>query len=69
LRNLNFALASPELLSFLQGSGALPNVVSSPCRPQVARPSPPPPAVAALPDNGPAPGLIPALPIPGATPE
>lgn len=68
LRNLNFALASPELLGFLQGTGALPNVVSSPCRPQVARPSPPP-AVAALPAPGaPAEG-IPALPLPGATPE
>jgi S1-C subfamily serine protease len=42
LRNLNFALASSELLDFLQEAGALPNVVSQPCRPQVARPSPPP---------------------------
>lgn len=68
LRNLNFALASPELLGFLQGSGALPNVVSSPCRPQVARPAAPP-ATAALPAPEASGGVIPALPLPGAAPE
>jgi S1-C subfamily serine protease len=69
LRTLNFALASAELLAFLQGTGALPNVVSGPCRPRVARPEAPP-LVASIPQPVPqttpdAP-LIPALPIPGA---
>ncbi|MDJ0993786.1 MAG: trypsin-like peptidase domain-containing protein [Dinoroseobacter sp.] len=48
LRNLNFALASAELLDFLQAAGALPNVVSQPCRPQVARPVAPPAAEVAV---------------------
>ncbi|MEM9393110.1 MAG: trypsin-like peptidase domain-containing protein [Pseudomonadota bacterium] len=47
LRNLNFALASTELLDFLQAAGALPNVVSQPCSPQVARPVAPPAAAIA----------------------
>lgn len=78
LRNLNFALASAELLAFLQGSGALPNVVSGPCRPQVARPEAPPmvasvPAPDLVPGTVPAPDLavplIPALPIPDGAAE
>jgi S1-C subfamily serine protease len=44
LRNLNVALASPDLLAFLAGSAAQPAVVTTPCRPQVTRPAPPPPA-------------------------
>ena len=42
LRNLNVAIASSEVLEFLDGSGAQPNVVSQSCQPQVMRPTPPP---------------------------
>ncbi|WP_425092546.1 trypsin-like peptidase domain-containing protein [Tropicimonas sp. S265A] len=69
LRNLNFALASSELLGFLQSAGALPNVVSQPCRPQVARPSPPPAEVAAAPAGAATATPVPALPAPTPTPE
>ncbi|MEM7721249.1 MAG: trypsin-like peptidase domain-containing protein [Pseudomonadota bacterium] len=44
LRNLNVALAASDLLSFLDGTGTRPTVVTNDCAPQVLRPSPPPAA-------------------------
>lgn len=50
-RTLNFALAAPDLMRFLAGTDALPNVVTEACAPRIARPAPP--ATAALaPKNG-----------------
>jgi S1-C subfamily serine protease len=43
MRNLNFALAAPDLLSFLAGTPAQPSLSEGPCRPQIARHAPPPP--------------------------
>lgn len=40
LRTLNFALASEDLLVFLEGTPAAPSVVEEACRPQVMRPEP-----------------------------
>ena len=45
-RTLNFALASSDLMRFLQGTDALPNVVTEACAPRIERPEPP--ATAAL---------------------
>lgn len=42
LRNLNFALATPDLLSFLAGTEAAPTVSGDGCAPLVARPMPVP---------------------------
>lgn len=42
VRTLNFALATDDLIGFLDGTGVTPDVVTQPCRPSVARPSPPP---------------------------
>lgn len=47
LRNLNFALSGEDLMSFLAGTAAIPNVVSAECIPLVERPSPPQSAEAA----------------------
>lgn len=62
LRNLNFALASSDLMTFLANTDALPEVVTQTCAPQIQRPQPP--ATAALEDGAadPAPGALPALP-------
>ncbi len=43
MRNLNFALATPDLLAFLDGTQAQPQLSEGPCQPRVARPAPPPP--------------------------
>lgn len=43
MRNLNFALAAPDLLSFLQGTPAQPSLSEGPCQPRVARHAPAPP--------------------------
>jgi len=43
MRNLNFALAVPDLLAFLEGTPARPTLSEGPCQPRVARPAPPPP--------------------------
>ncbi|MDZ7710618.1 MAG: trypsin-like peptidase domain-containing protein [Roseovarius sp.] len=43
MRNLNFALAAPDLLAFLSGTPAQPALSEGPCQPRVARPAPPPP--------------------------
>ncbi len=40
LRTLNFALASSDLMSFLETTSASPTVLSSSCTPQIARPAP-----------------------------
>ena len=40
LRTLNFALASQDLLTFLNGTPAATSVVEDACRPQVMRPEP-----------------------------
>jgi S1-C subfamily serine protease len=42
MRNLNFALSTPDLIDFLGASGALTSVVTQACQPVVLRPSPPP---------------------------
>ncbi|WP_428929765.1 trypsin-like peptidase domain-containing protein [Marinibacterium sp. SX1] len=39
LRNLNFALSGPDLVRFLEGTAALPSVVTSACAPRVKRAS------------------------------
>lgn len=44
LRNLNFALATDDLLAFLAGTDAAPQVSDTACTPLVARPSPALPA-------------------------
>ncbi|MEM9577284.1 MAG: trypsin-like peptidase domain-containing protein [Pseudomonadota bacterium] len=44
LRNLNFALATDDLLAFLQGTAAQPVVSGEACAPLVARPTPVPAA-------------------------
>lgn len=55
LRTLNFALASEDLLTFLQGTPAAPSVATEACTPEVTRPAPEPqeqeqdPVPAALP--------------------
>ncbi|MEM9551115.1 MAG: trypsin-like peptidase domain-containing protein [Pseudomonadota bacterium] len=41
LRNLNFALSGGDLIRFLEGTAALPTVVTSECVPRIERPSPP----------------------------
>ena len=41
LRTLNFALASADLLTFLEGTAAAPAVVGDACAPEVVRPAPP----------------------------
>lgn len=40
-RNLNFALSSGDLMRFLEGGAALPQVNSQPCQPLLARPEAP----------------------------
>lgn len=42
MRNLNFALATDDLMAFLAGTPAAPEVSSDACTPMVARPSPVP---------------------------
>lgn len=42
MRNLNFALAAPDLLAFLEGTPARPTISGDECQPRVARPTPPP---------------------------
>lgn len=49
LRNLNFALSTADLTRFLAGTGALPQVVTKACLPQVKRPVAPE-AVAVVPE-------------------
>lgn len=46
LRNLNFALSAGDLTRFLADTGALPQVVTQSCAPQIQRPTAPAPAVA-----------------------
>lgn len=41
LRNLNFALSAGDLMRFLSGTDALPQVISQTCQPLLARPQPP----------------------------
>lgn len=55
LRNLNFALSTSDLNRFLADTGALPQVVTQVCSPQVRRPAAPDGATAALPDPQPVP--------------
>ena len=50
MRNLNFALASDDLMAFLQGVQGLPDVSSEACVPYVARPSPPAPVASSDPN-------------------
>lgn len=42
MRNLNFALAAPDLLAFLRGTPAQPTLSEGACQPRVARPATPP---------------------------
>ena len=46
MRNLNFALATDDLLAFLAGTPAAPTVSGEVCEPLVARPTPVPVAAA-----------------------
>lgn len=66
MRNLNFALSGRDLMRFLQGTAALPQVVSTGCQPQVQRPTvaqaqsgtaTPPPVTTPLPPLQPLPPL------------
>jgi S1-C subfamily serine protease len=63
MRNLNFALSGGDLMRFLDGTEAVPTVVSSSCAPQVARPKVP---LARAEGSGDAAQPLPPLDIPPA---
>lgn len=67
MRNLNFALATKDLLGFMAGAGVQATVVTQACQPVVTRPAVPPPATVApaqAPAPEPAPGAAPSVTLP-----
>ncbi|MEP1518692.1 trypsin-like peptidase domain-containing protein [Ascidiaceihabitans sp.] len=61
LRNLNFALSSGDLTRFLADTGALPQVVTQTCNPQIQRPKAPETAAAIAPEPDTTKPTLPAL--------